>query len=329
MLSRKQRLWPVLVLVGAGVLVLVLFIRRSNPHWPTYEGKSAKEWSLQALISPDAAARAKGAEALRGMGSNAVPELAMLLEQRDSAVQTGLWKFGAKLPRVLRVGLLRNFKPPDAGTTRRAAAHGLALLGPDARAALPALGRVLQSGDIELLFDAGGALANLGVDALPILINTLAHTNPTVHVCALRALAANGTNAQAALPLFMKDLRDPNPSIRAAAAEALTALGKIALPPMLAAVEGETGPTRRLAAQVLGQISPPRPVAVPILLKMLEDPEAASRRQAIETLSRIYARTNTAINAITRALQDEDESVRAAATGALQRLAPAKPATAP
>ena len=151
----KRRLLIGLAVLGVCLLAGVLAIRRSRPD-PIYQGKTIKAWAMQ-LFSPNAGVREEATTFFRGMGTNAVPGLITLLESRDPIWRKLLWADTPKLPRRLHFQMVRHSRVPEQGTVHQAAAMALTIIGPDAKAAVPALGRVLRSGEREARWAAAAA----------------------------------------------------------------------------------------------------------------------------------------------------------------------------
>src|SRR5437762_754037 len=175
-----------MVIVAAGVLA-VLLLSRNRPQSLVYQSKSIKDWVRQSYAA-DQHSREQAAAAFQKLGSNAVPGLISLLAARDSFLRRQIWALGPRLPKPLRLILLRLVKAPDAASIRSAAARSLAAIGPDAQTAVPALAQALHSGEVNLRWDAAGALSYIGKPALPELAAALADKDPTVRRAAAFAL---------------------------------------------------------------------------------------------------------------------------------------------
>ena len=103
-------------------------------------------------------------------------------------------------------------------------AHGLALKGPEARTAVPALIGVLQRGEPIAQEQAALALGKIGPEAkeaIPALTEALKTSAWTVQRQAALALAAHGSQAKSAVPALEKLRDSPNRPVRDAVVEAL------------------------------------------------------------------------------------------------------------
>src|SRR3974390_1747694 len=75
---------------------------------------------------------------LRALGAEAVPGLVGLLNYHDNFWRKEAWTIAPMLPRKIGQAILRWVGPSQLGMFRTAGARGLGLLGPIAKAAVPA-----------------------------------------------------------------------------------------------------------------------------------------------------------------------------------------------
>ena len=347
LLSGRDRLRVAGCVSGMLVGILVCLVYwRSSPGL-LYHGKSIKVWAAQ-LYAPGPERRDEAAAAFKTMGPQAVPELIRMLQAQDSFFRHLAWNLPQALPQRFKLFMVRNVRMPQAAFVRRSAAHAAGIIGPDAKAAIPALTRVMyweaaevtrcvvrgarsEVADAEVCWEAAEALVRMGEDAMPEMLNALADPDDKLRRVAAYALISAGPVAgKRAVPALIGRLKDPKEPVRSASAQALAGIGAPAVPALLHAIEHEKGSVRRLAAQVLMGLGASRRLAGPPLLLMLQDEDPASRRQALETLAGIHAADEAIIRAIVVALQDADSEVRLAAAKALGELSwkaqPAVPA---
>ncbi len=164
------------------------------------------------------------------------------------------------VPQRLRRFLVRNVRMPNAAFIQDSAARALAIIGPDARAAVPALAQALRGTDRELRWDAGIALGRIGEAAMPELINALAAKDPNVRHAAANAFYYAGPAAKPAVPALVQRLTDDSEPVRTASAQSLSQIGAAAVPALLHAIEHETGLARQAAARALIPLMPSRRV---------------------------------------------------------------------
>ncbi len=164
------------------------------PNEPSYQGKTLGEW----LKMPNAV------NALREMGTNAIPALLARLTYRD----------------------------PDLGLSREdismGGVSGFIALGDQAVPALPALAAVMDSDDQNLAIRAMMATLGTGTNALPCLVKGLTSRHPDLRQESAHTLADWGAQfpkgRDTAVFLLRNLLTDPDPEIRRNATNQLTEL---------------------------------------------------------------------------------------------------------
>jgi hypothetical protein len=120
--------------------------------------------------------------------------------------------------------LIEALKEADA-ELRQAAALALRPLGPDSRAALPALGRALKHKDARIRAGAAAALYRMAPQAaaaVPALVEALQDKDGRVLRRTAAALGRIGPDARAAVPALLEALKDPD--LRSAASKALKSI---------------------------------------------------------------------------------------------------------
>ena len=161
------------------------------------------------------------------------------------------------------------------------AARAIGKMGPDAVAAVPALiGKLDYFGDSSIVC---GALASIGVDSVPAIVQELRLEPNFRHA---RVLGTIGPAAAEAVPLLCEKVKSTNYSMRR---EASWALGQI-----------HANPTR----------------AVPAIMSVLNDPEKSVRQRAVLALSHFDA-SEQIVAALAKVKVDETESVRTNAKAVL------------
>jgi HEAT repeat protein len=196
----------------------------------------------------------------------------------------------------------------------------------------------LASGDREVRREAAYALALLGSeakDALPALIKALDDPDKQVWSNAVTAVANIGPEAEAAIPTLIDALnsrrsrggreRDRRQALLRSA-YALTRIGPAAVPPLIAALDADDGAARQGAAKALGGMGPAAREAIPGLIRNLGHPEAAVRSEMIEALSSIGP---DSIGALSDALGAKEALMRESSALALAQLGRAAEGTIP
>ncbi len=201
------------------VIATVVSLWDDEPKW---EGRKISEWIVELAPGPINAngiteeyvsalkehqrRRIKAQEAIRGIGSKAVPYLlALIEEQKESQIRAGIEKFFKQL------GF--EWEKEASGILRHKRAwHGFQTLGPDAVSAIPIL---LQ----EWTNSTNGSFAGqIFVAIRPTAITALASglTNRSLYTrkSTLKCLSELSTNASPALPEIRAMLSDSDPGIR-------------------------------------------------------------------------------------------------------------------
>lgn len=318
-MSLKRRLLAGVAILAVCATAGWLLTRRTQPEL-VHAGKTVEEWGVQLYLSQEQSARDTAAAALKTLGAKAVPDIIRMLRRKDPFMRRLVWSSAARLPARFRKGIVSNVKPARAGLVHIAGMRAVAAVGPEARAAIPDLTRMLQGKDLQETWAAGSALGSIGPEAVRVLIAALQHQYPAVRQAALLGLKEIGPEAVQAVPAIIERLVDRDEWVRGWAAQALIAIGRPAIPQLLETIERGSGETRRGAAYALAGIYPSRRVAGPPLVKMMQDREPASRQQAIETLLAIHASDEIVIQAMKQALEDSDADVRKASSNALLEL---------
>jgi hypothetical protein len=181
-----------------------LFLRRVEP---VYNGKPLTFWAQQYGSNNWSARKelAREAEfAVRQIGTNAIPFLLDLMQARDSDLKKGLRQH---LPRKWHDPLRLN---DNSGKVRRMGAHGLAALGTNAPAAVPALIELAtQHPDEDGRYIAVFALRTLGPAAeaaIPFYIQSLTNTDDTIRNEAAVGLGLIPHRRETTLPALLKYL---------------------------------------------------------------------------------------------------------------------------
>ncbi|HEY7156218.1 MAG TPA: HEAT repeat domain-containing protein, partial [Gemmataceae bacterium] len=240
----------------------------------------------------------------------------------------------------------------DDPKTRLQAVETLAVLGPEARTAVPALIAALKDKDEDVRGAAAKALSEVG-PGLPEVVDALARASkepgmswPTGHaLCRCgsagfavieAAFAADGFRSglphavrhappnRAFLPILIAGLKEPDKDLRRDSARAVARLGpaaKEAVPALLAIMQKDEDEYIRIdAAEALVEVADPK-VSVPALVELMRGDGWYSGRDAADLLGRMGTRARAAVPDLLAVLdQKGGGQVRAAAALALWRI---------
>lgn len=203
---------------------------------------------------------------------------------------------------------------------RRAAASGLAQLGPVDEAVLPSLRDALDSDDPILQELAALALSRNGAAATGYLEDAMTSVRPETRFWATRALGWIGTEAKVCGPTLEQCLEAADTRTRLAACVALANVTEQTEKPLsilLQAAKHSDPEKRQLAAENLGQLQPTAEPAIICLMEMLGDGQAAVVCQAALGLARSRTRAPEVLQGLGQLLVHEAPPVRKYALMAL------------
>lgn len=242
----------------------------------SYQGEPLTKW-LQDLGSQDADVREKAKDAVRAIGTNALPAYLETLRSSDSTWDTAR------------------------------AADAIAALGTTARPALPALVEILKhprdrdAKAFDITFNVALAFRGLGVDAVAPLTNAIGSNNAQVRALACGALAQLGPVAKPAVPCLVAQLQDDDSRARNSA---IIALGEIhgepelVVPALVEKLRSQDDYCKTFAAMALGNFRASAKSAVPALVAIAKDggfssPAAISALEKIDPTALAAAKSST------------------------------------
>lgn len=253
-----------------------------RPREPVYQGKRLGVWVANLSPGNSQEAWLQGGEALRQMGTNALPFLVRMLESSDSRLKLRLMSW---LQQQSLVKL--HFKP--ASFRRYCARRALEVLGSSVKPAVPQLVQIAKARekDVTVRIHALDVLRQLGSDAketVPALIEILKAADEDIAVksSACFALGAIGPEGKQAVPALISALGQKGMGSGWANESASLQNGQL--------LQESASFHMRLfvpAARALGKIGPGAQAAVPALLQALKDEDNDVREEARKALQRI------------------------------------------
>jgi hypothetical protein len=206
--------------MGVTVMAWVTWLR-ARPV--LYDGKTIRSWAML-VAAPDPKVRDEVRSEFKRLGSNAVPVLSQMVQEKDPVFRTGIWLTAPRLPASLRRLVLRNVSWTNAVQVRVAAARSLAIVGPQASAAIPALDHALHDRDLLVRLEAANALGCIGRESVPVLMRGLEENDSGTRHAAAYGLGVVGLEAQPAIPLLTQALQDQDQQVRSSAAYSLSVI---------------------------------------------------------------------------------------------------------
>ncbi len=288
-----------LLLSGCALAAILLTFLWPRDRGPKYQGKSLSAWlDVYFADSHDksAAQQAAAADAVRHIGTNALPWLIKWLRSEPPAWRTKLEAAWRKLPDGIGNSgpILQRLagKEPIYGDR---AVQTFALFGESASPMIPELSRLLRDPKPAVSTRAAEALGCIGDQAMPALIAALTDqrvSDRSVVAVQISFKQESGTNGVAAIAALTQCLKSKDPQLAF------------------------------WAGHVLGRSWADRALTIPVLIDGLSDPRPDVRAVCAESLGWPGEQSRQAVPSLTKALSDPDPGVRNAASEALRRIGP-------
>jgi HEAT repeat protein len=311
LLSTDRKKLTLVVLAVAGILILALW--RFNIRLPEVSQLALRAYGGEELA----------VHRLREMGPDAVPSLTSLLRAQDLFTRKILWRYSPHFPRAVQRYLFQNIGYPQQTRNREAAAHALALLGPKAETAVPALAQAMQDTSGRVRWKAAEALAKIGAPAVPALAEAAQSVDEETRAAAVYALGLIGRPAQQAVPVLFKSLEDTSEGLRSSAAQTLRQIGAAPSEPLLAALRNPHA--REPAASALYAFYGSPASSITNLLSLARSAPEPDRILAIQTLAAAGLARNDVLDRLSEWSTNGPPDVQVAAKSAFETLSLQRP----
>jgi HEAT repeat protein len=213
--NRIRIRWLVMAVAIAGS---ILFFIANKSDEPTHNGRTLSYW-LERLWHSDESVVVEAEEAIRSMGTNAVPHLIRMLPEREA---TWKQKYNYRVQKSFGDDWYRA-KPLLLGGRSVLAARALRTMGPLAKDAVPYLIQNLTnhllSASAPSEYDL--ALSFIGSESVLPLTQVLSHPDKDLRSFAWIALSHSYTNLILAVPELLRLANSPDVETRAHATEVL------------------------------------------------------------------------------------------------------------
>lgn len=284
MALRISYLLPILLALPPGLLA-----EQSAQQAPNTLDRPVTE-ALELWKNGDSSARHRVLRRLARLGpqaSGAVPAMITGLKDPDSTIR---WESAEDLHRIgpaanAAVPALTTALRDSESAVRDAAARALMTTKPAPKEVIPALVASLHAAPDRRCPMAVHVLGTLGEPAVPVLIDLLKDSDPTLRSMAREALGQIGPAAKSSLPALVEALRLPEREIRECVARVVAAIGPEAVEPLIRALRDRDPKVRGGAAYALALLSEQAKPAVPALVAALaaadpaDDPAPPSERR--------------------------------------------------
>jgi hypothetical protein len=284
---------------------LTWLILNDSPQEPVYRGRSLSEWLEGCDKSHWVGTEWRDStEAVRQIGTNAIPTLLRKLRQKDSAFTLKVIS-AVERQRFVHIRI----RHVSAAAQNHKAAVGFEALGPSAQIEVPALIKIFEeniSADSESeTANSLGWIGPAASEAIPSLLTGLTNSNYFVRWQIVRALLQihAEANAQAVsafvqhnvepnllVPALAKSLADPSPNVRRTALNGLAGYhfsAKPAIPTVVNCLNDVFSDIQEQAVDILAGFGADAKAASPTLVRLLDSPNERVRLHALEALRQI------------------------------------------
>jgi len=251
---RKPRRILLVTLLIAVLGFVSWLLLRPDPE-PTYQGKPLSYW----LDGIGNGRTLEATEAVRELGTNAIPTLLRLLKSRDSRLKLLLIQLGSKQNVI-------HLKWKTAQSRRFEAQFAFTCLGVQGRSAVPDLIEIYRQSSPDPYNDNRRVVADISAlvgpaasNAVPLLVRDSTDTNDLIRLSSVQALGYIHANPNLVVPLLTRSLRDPFEFVRESAASGLGPFGtnaQSAVPDLIHTLADPSIRVRGSAATALRKIDP-------------------------------------------------------------------------
>lgn len=211
---------------------------------------------------------------VQGVGTNALPFLLKRMAYKRSGLENSI----ARVISKFWPGWLSN-----EAEVRMDAVMGFQVFGVQAAPAIPELAVLLTNKSIP---ESAFALAALGPESSPILVDALKHPNKEIRRAAAHGLGKLGTNAIDCVMPLLGLTNDEDWSVRAISVWALGEMGPSpsTIQAFIARLQDTNVVVRKFSAEALGKLGGASTSAIPALEKTKQDSYAYVSNQAVLSL---------------------------------------------
>jgi hypothetical protein len=277
--------------IALGILLVAmmgiwLVVRRgSGATEPVYQGKTLTLWLEDHFTTlPNSPGREKADEAVRRIGTNAIPSLLRMIRAKDPPA------FVLKLLDLAGKQRLVRIRYRHARQRHYGADYAFQILGTNAVCAVPELIRICEAprdpASQEYAAKALGDIGPAAKAAIPVLLRSFAHTNAEVRFRAVSAVLQIGGDPNILVPALKSVLKDPKREVRFNAVGALRRLGARARPALPELMEALQDPyIKNEVENILWNLVPEK-IAKPLVVE--ESTPMVSGGVTTEALSRVF-----------------------------------------
>jgi HEAT repeat protein len=282
------------------ILLLIVFCSGiwtvTREREPKYEGLQEREWleSLQFYIGDprEGDTNDPAFKAFQNLGKRAMPELMDIIQRKQSLSQR-LALFINHKQKLIRLPISENRKWLGPWGEYPDTQWAIYAVGSNAIGELPTFTNMLfHSNDPKMLATGAMALAGIGSDGVPYLLQALTNQVRAIRLAAVSCLGWERANSGEVVRSLVKCKNDSDTEIRVAAIISLGrlhTLPEITVPMLLDEYSDNNARERTVILTALGNFGSKAEAAIPTLKEAMEDKDPAVRRQAKLTLDLVTA----------------------------------------
>ncbi len=319
-------------LLAVGLILVLTAAISLTPAWrgqqPVYDGRPLMDWAAD-LTADDPQRATAAREAVLSLGPSAVPTLIRAIRRPDPVLAWPLLEASARWAPAMYGTLIRWLGIDSIRGARRHALVALAILGPAAEPAVPALTRMIRGPPSTRRagewMQAAYALGRIGPAAAQPLAAVFSEAPVSLHSDLLNALADLGPQAVNAIPTVLSSFERKPDSPWAALAQFLrSAGGDTALAHLYPLLVDEDVLLRMRIGEVLSQIAQNSLDARNTFIEASTTEPGPVRFELLRLLGRLERLHTAVAHRMLRALEDSDQAMRdEGARWLSRRLSPA------
>jgi HEAT repeats len=254
----RRRLKIIAVAIFALLLALAFRMWLSGPKEPTYDGKPLSTWLENIRGGPNGRGvlAERSVEAVRSIGTNAIPHLLAMLRCKDTRMDHWFWAVSQ------RVSFLHGYIPVNAATRRERAMYGFRTLGSDIGPAIPELTAVMLYSPDDCPYPAYICAWNSLTYAppesvVPVIAAAVTNSNNEIRLRAVHLLGSFRGLPDIGVSALVEALKDPDVDVRATAAGSLGMYGgnaEAAVPSLISFMDDTNATMRSNSSNALAMI---------------------------------------------------------------------------
>jgi HEAT repeat protein len=290
----RRRTLVISVTVAITLITLLTVAFWPGEKEPEYQGKKLSEWIESGAPAPSADDDKHAIEAIRHIGTNALPLLLTWVEE-DSFEDTRLWRLTRGLPLFVRDSAPVRWLVSRFWDHNYIGLRGFKLMGSQAGQAVGELATAMNQASRPTADRLVFVLSYIGEPAFPVLKSLVIRPwSSHMRQWALTYGFAGelGTNTSQAALLVAQQLNDADPAV----------------------VQG--------AAYGMGNFPDRADLAVPALVNCMSSRFAGVRLAAVSSIANFGTNASAAVPALMQEISDPEEIIRPWASNSLLRIAP-------